>query len=109
MKKGIKIKFWTNSEDSMLKTCMTKFKNGNTVAKWAAPKLNRTESSVQQRVSFLTYNPNPKYRVPGEKRTYAPRVQKPTESKGIAIPQGFTFDIKPSKAVMYSDHVRLYF
>jgi hypothetical protein len=36
-------------------------------------------------------------------------VRKQRVEKGVNIPKGFTFDIKPSKAVMFSDHVRLYF
>jgi hypothetical protein len=108
MKKGLKVRFWTPSEDQMLRTCIAKFKSGNAAATWAAPKLGRTAASVQQRISFLTYNLNPTYRKPREQKQPVVKV-KNNEQKGVTIPQGFTFDIKPNRAVMYSDHVRLYF
>ena len=99
------IKFWTPSEDNMLKTCMVKFKNNRQAAIWAAEKLGRTMNAVYLRIEKLSENPTPEYRRMRTKTSYA----KKQEVKGINIPAGFTFDIKPSKAVMFQDHVRLYF
>lgn len=100
------IKFWTESEDQMLRTCMTKFKSGNSAAKWAAPKLDRTVASVQQRICFLSTGSVPSYRTKREKRVVKKREK---VQKGVVLPAGFTFDIKPNRVVMFTDHVRLYF
>jgi hypothetical protein len=112
MKKGLKLRVWTPSEDNALRTCMVKFKNATAAAEWAAPKLGRTKASIQQRLSLLKYV-TPKYPTRVKKNTEI--VKKAVvetnvkEQEGVTIPQGFTFDIKPTRAVMYSDHVRLYF
>lgn len=98
-------KFWTPSEDNMLKTCMSKFNSYYKAAQWACTKLDRSQVSVYSRIIFLSQNPTPTYR---PERKTLPSVKK-QEKKGINIPAGFTFDIKPSKAVMFQDHVRLYF
>jgi hypothetical protein len=117
MKKGLKLRVWTPSEDNALRTCMAKFKNATAAAEWAAPKLGRTKASIQQRLSLLKYV-TPKYPTRAKKNIEVVKkavVETPVvetnvrEQEGVTIPQGFTFDIKPTRAVMYSDHVRLYF
>jgi hypothetical protein len=111
MRKGLTLKLWTVSEDNALRTCMAKFKNASAAAEWASPKLGRTKSSIQQRLSLLKYV-TPTYSKPGKKSVAVKKAVVETSVKqqeGITIPQGFTFDIKPNRAVMYSDHVRLYF
>jgi hypothetical protein len=122
MKKGLKLRVWTPSEDNALRTCMAKFKNATAAAEWAAPKLGRTKASIQQRLSLLKYV-TPKYPTRAKKNievvkkavVETPIIETPVvetnvkEQEGVTIPQGFTFDIKPTRAVMYSDHVRLYF
>lgn len=100
------VKFWTESEDQMLRTCMTKFESGNSAARWAAPKLDRTVSSVQQRISFLSRGITRTYKVPREKKVIKKNA---VVQKGVTLPTGFTFDIKPSRVTMFEDHVRLYF
>lgn len=116
MRKGLTLKLWTVSEDNALRTCMAKFKNASAAAEWASPKLGRTKSSIQQRLSLLKYV-TPTYSKPGKKSVAVKKavVETPVvetsvkQQEGITIPQGFTFDIKPNRAVMYPDHVRLYF
>lgn len=104
MKKGSTLKFWTISEDNALRTCIAKFKTDTEAASWAAEKFGRTISSVYQRIMRIKK---------GEAMTYrelpAKQVKRTKSDNGIMIPKGFTFDITPSKAVMFEDHVRLYF
>lgn len=98
-----KFKFWTISEDNALRTCLSKFKNDASAAKWAAEKFQRSVGSVYQRIVLIKS---------GKQITYKERkikTVKEPKSDGFNIPEGFTFDIKPSKAVMFKDHIRLYF
>ena len=103
-----KFKFWSSTEDNALRTCISKFKNDVKAAKWASKKLDRTVASVYQRINLIKSGKEIKYKILNE-------VPKPivdvvvNEEKGLNIPKGFTFDIVPSKAVMFVDHVRLYF
>lgn len=94
-------KFWTSSEDNALRTCLAKFKNDMQAAKWAAGKFERSVGSVYQRIMLIKS---------GKEITYKElKPVRQVKEKGINIPKGFTFDIKPTKAVMFEDHVRLYF
>jgi hypothetical protein len=106
MKKGSPIKFWTISEDNALRTCITKFKTDVEAAKWAAEKFDRTVSSVYQRITFIKQGKEFTYR---EQKAEKTPVKKTKSNEGVVIPAGFTFDIAPKRAVMYTDHVRLYF
>jgi hypothetical protein len=102
----MKVKFWTPEEDSIVKNALEKFESGLSAAKWAAPKLGRTVASVQLRTSRIARGMDISYRTARVKKTV---VKKENVNKGVNIPKGFTFDIQPKRAVMYTDHVRLYF
>jgi hypothetical protein len=85
---------------------LKKFDSGLAAAKWAAPRLGRTVASVQIRTSILVRGLDVSYRTLRPKRV---AKKKENVNKGVTIPAGFTFDIKPTRAVMFTDHVRLYF
>jgi hypothetical protein len=106
MRTGKTIKFWTISEDNALKTCISKFKTDMEAAIWAAEKFGRTVSSVYQRITFIKQGREFTYR---EKKAETTSVKRTKSNEGVVIPAGFTFDIQPKRAVMYTDHVRLYF
>jgi hypothetical protein len=99
-------KFWTRSEDNALRTCLSKFKNDYQAAKWAAEKFDRTVEAVYQRILIIKSG---KVIVYKEAKAETPVVKKAKEEQGVTIPKGFTFDIQPTRAVMFEDHVRLYF
>lgn len=99
-----KFKFWTISEDNALRTCLSKFKNDASAAKWAAEKFERTVGSVYQRIILIKSGKQISY-----KERKIKTVKPSKKDNGFNIPEGFTFDIKPSKAVMFKDHIRLYF
>ena len=116
-----KFRFWSSTEDNALRTCIGKFKNDVKASRWAARKFDRTESSVYQRIMLLksgkeiSYDMLTRSKALKEAKEAAklvvqkePTPQIPLE-KGVSIPKGFTFDIQPSRAVMFEDHVRLYF
>ena len=106
MKSEKTFKFWTISEDNALKTCITKFKTDMEAAIWAAEKFDRTVSSVYQRITFIRQGKEFTYK---EKKAETTPVKRIKSNEGVVIPAGFTFDIAPKRAVMYTDHVRLYF
>jgi hypothetical protein len=114
-----KFRFWSSTEDNALRTCISKFKNDVKASRWAARKFDRTESSVYQRIQLLrsgkeiTYNMLNRVKDAAKDAAKLAVQKEPTPQvaleKGVNIPKGFTFDIQPSRAVMFEDHVRLYF
>lgn len=113
-----KFRFWSSTEDNALRTCIGKFKNDVKASTWASKKFGRTESSVYQRILLLKSGKEISYNMLNRSKA-AKQIakvvveKKPTPQvaleKGVNIPKGFTFDIQPSRAVMFEDHVRLYF
>lgn len=85
------IKFWTKEEDKQLIDLYKKTENQSEVARTMHRKLGRTVMATQFRLSKLV------------------RKKTKPDSKGVTLPAGFTFDIKPNRVVMHNDHVRLYF
>lgn len=101
MKHQKTFKFWTEEEDKAIRTCISKFDNLGEACKWLAPKLDRTEKAIYVRMCNMKLNA-------GKFVAYKKSKRAKTESQGIAIPKGFTFDFTPTRAVIYSNHVRLY-
>jgi len=93
----MKIRFYTPQEEARMLEVYKTSKNQAQASIVLAKEFKRKVGNVQVKLSNLL-------RQRGESNRKAKE-----ESKGITIPQGFTFDIKPNRAVMYSDHVRLYF
>ena len=97
------IKFWTKEEDKMIAVVFKKTKSQSETARILENRINRSFWSIQTRVSKLFGNNKvlPKNKVLGKNKVI--------ENKGVTLPTGFTFDIKPNRVVMFEDHVRLYF
>lgn len=94
-------KFWTKEEDALLLKTYEKCQSQSETARILAPKLGRNFHAVQGRTSKLLLHPN---------RVKYTRSRKSSDkTKGVTLPAGFTFDIKPTRVVMFTDHVRLYF
>jgi hypothetical protein len=93
----MKIKFYTPEEEARMLEVYKTSKNQAQASIILAKEFKRKIGNVQVKLSNLL-----------RKRAESVRKSR-EESKGINIPQGFTFDIKPNRAVMYPDHVRLYF
>ena len=98
MKKKRTIVFYTPSEEKRMIEVYKTSKNQVEAARILAKEFGRNVGNVQVKLSTLL-----------RKGGSTNRSAKKNESKGVAIPKGFTFDIIPSKAVMFADHVRLYF
>lgn len=88
-----KIRFYTEKEEKRMLEVYKTSKNQSAASRILAKEFGRNLQGVQVKLSLLLR----KQGKPEKKE------------KGINIPAGFTFDIKPSKAVMFQDHVRLYF
>ena len=90
--------FWSPSELKAAKTCIEKFSNINDAANYLAPKINRSVGTVVQQMYKIKNADNPK------------NVNKPKlQLESIKLPQGFNFELHPSKAVMYQDRITIYF
>lgn len=87
------IRFYTQAEEKRMLQVYKTSKNQADASRILAKEFGRNLQGVQVKLSMLL-------------RKEGKPVKK---EKGINIPAGFTFDIKPSKAVMFKDHVRLYF
>lgn len=94
------IKFWTKEEDKMIAVVFKKTQSQSETARILTKELNRSVQSIQIRTSKLF----------GTRDTYKRKANKSSSvTKGVTLPTGFTFDIKPNRVVMFTDHVRLYF
>jgi hypothetical protein len=102
-----KTHFWTPGELMQVKEAISKFKNGRKAAEFLHKVFqHRSYAAIYQKVLSL------KARTVKQTKTTTvttPAAAIPTEPKGITVPKGFTFDINPSRAVLFEDHVRLYF
>lgn len=94
-------KFWTPKEDSLLLKTYEKCQSQSETARILAPKIGRNFHSIQGRTSKLLLNP--------DRIKYTRGKKSDDKNKGVKLPSGFTFDIKPARVVMFNDHVRLYF
>lgn len=107
-----KVTFWTKEEDDILRNALSKFKNDRQASIWVAKQINRTQISVYNRIRLLENERYvPRYVTPRniEKiRVSKKKVEQP-EAKGVTLPAGFTFDIKPARVVLFEDHVRMYY
>ena len=105
---------WTTKEVTLAKQTL-KLMSGNQTkaARILSEKLDRPVASIQVKLCLLAKkHPSLRKKTVNVKKTVVKTPVVETNIKdqdGIAVPQGFTFDIKPNRAVMYSDHVRLYF
>jgi predicted transcriptional regulator len=86
--------FYTPAQEKRMIEVYKTSKNQAEASKKLATELKRNPGTIQVKLSKLL------------RGDVSKRKQEP---KGVLIPQGFTFDIKPTKAVMFQDHVRLYF
>lgn len=94
------IKFWTKEEDKMIAVVFKKTQSQSETARILTKELGRSVQSIQIRTSKLF----------GTRDTYRRKANKNSSvTKGVTLPTGFTFDIKPNRVVMFTDHVRLYF
>lgn len=92
-------KFWTKEEDALLLKTYEKCKSQSQASRILAPKLGRNFHGIQVRISKLLNDPN----------SVNYTRNKKSGEKGVKLPAGFTFDIKPNRVIMFNDHVRLYF
>jgi hypothetical protein len=94
-----KFRFYTPEEVKRMLEVYKACGNQTEAARKLTKELNRPVHLIQVKLSLLLKN-----------NGTAKRSSKgQNDPKGVTIPAGFTFDIKPSKAVMFNDHVRLYF
>lgn len=92
-------RFYTKQEVRRIKQVYEQTNSQVETGRILAAELGRTPASIQMKASNMFGRNNVR------------SIERETKSSdnGFTIPQGFTFDIKPSKAVMFKDHVRLYF
>jgi hypothetical protein len=97
-----KVKFYTAEDQKRMIEVYKNSENQAEASRKLAKELKRNVGSIQVKLSQLL-------RTSGTITSRSRKEENKEQNKGVLIPKGFTFDIKPSKAVMFSDHVRLYF
>jgi hypothetical protein len=89
------VRFYTKQEEKRMLEVYKSCNSQVEAARLLSKELKRDSGNIQVKISsLLRKNNSPKKNI---------------EEKGITIPAGFNFDIQPKRAVMYTDHVRLYF
>lgn len=84
--------FYTRQQIKELKTVAASGEPATKVAKRLSRQWNRSEAGVYAKICTL--------------RKTGGKLKK---ENGMALPAGFSFDFKPTKAEMFKNHVRLYF
>ena len=101
-----KIIFWTTPELKQAKECLIKNDNNVSAAtRELTKKLRRPAQGIMFKLHQIKNISNP---VAGRKRMgEGKKINKP--GSALVLPQGFSFDFKPTRAEMFKNHVRLYF
>jgi len=88
-----KFRFWTKTEDALLKGIYNSSANTKNTVERLKGKIDRTPGSIINRIHILF----------GKKRI-------PKEGmKAISLPEGFSFDLKPNRVVLHKNKVEVYF
>ena len=105
---GNKINFWTPGELNVVRETISKFKSTRRACKHLhAAFQHRSYAAIYQKVWAMRTKMDNEVSVTPV--TTITATATPAEPKSITVPKGFTFDITPSRAVLFEDHVRLYF
>lgn len=108
-----KIKFYTEEEKEIIKSAIASGESFPSISKRLSIEFNREERAIYQKllvfkktipVSSLAEIRAKKIWIDAKKTP----VKEPTEI-GIEVPNGMTFEGKPKKIMLHSDHFRIYF
>jgi hypothetical protein len=84
--------FYTEEQNKELKKLAAGNEKGTVIARRLSKQWKRPQAGIYCKISTL--------------RKTGGKLKK---ESGMALPSGFSFDFKPTKAEMFKNHVRLYF
>lgn len=113
------VKFYTVEEQKIMKQHLSTGQTRRSVARKLAIMFNRTEYAVYQKLARVKVD-NVKLKpealtlasIRAKKElqdSYRPIVEQQPAEVGINVPHGMTFEGKPKRISLHSDHFRIYF
>jgi hypothetical protein len=122
-----KLKFYSEEEIIIMKTDIATGEPIKQIAKRLSKKLDRPASGLEQKMYSLKKHvpviakwngPTLRRRTRGkykkattnvQKINFEPIVKQQPAEIGVEVPHGMTFEAKPKKIMLHSDHFRIYF
>lgn len=112
-----RVKFYTAEEKNIMKQMLSSGESKKTIARKLAIQFNRSEYGIYQLLGKLrSFDPEVKpaisittIRAKREAQETKPVVEQQTTEIGVEVPHGMTFEGKPKKIMLHSDHFRIYF
>ena len=101
-----KINFYTAEEKNIMKQMLSNGKSKMSVARELAWQFNRTKYSVYQKLNKLETS---NVKLKPEELNFKPEIKQESAEIGIDVPHGMTFEGKPKRITLHSDHFRIYF
>lgn len=114
----IKLKFYSEEEIIIMKTDIATGESIREIAKRLSKQFNRPFINVEQklyklrrRISNIDKWNGPKLKKTAIKKSVKTSIvkEKQPAEVGIEVPDGMTFEGKPKKIMLHSDHFRIYF
>jgi transcriptional regulator len=114
----IKLKFYSEEEIIIMKTDIATGESIREIAKRLSKQFNRPFINVEQklyklrrRISNIDKWNGPKLKKTAIKKSVKTSIvkEKQPAEVGIEVPHGMTFEAKPKKIMLHSDHFRIYF
>lgn len=114
----IKLKFYSEEEIIIMKTDIATGESIREIAKRLSKQFNRPFINVEQklyklrrRISNIDKWNGPKLKKTAIKKSVKTSIvkEKQPAEVGIEVPHGMTFEGKPKKIMLHSDHFRIYF
>lgn len=116
------VKFYTVEEKNIMKQMLSSGENRRSVARKLAIQFDRSEYALYQKLGAIkntipTLKPSVvnqcKSKIKQEKINFEPDLHKTKEQQpadiGVDVPHGMTFEGKPKRITLHSDHFRIYF
>ncbi len=106
------VKFYTLEEENIMKKAISSGETIKSIAARLAVEFNRPIPGLSQKLNTLKKQiPSIKPRLVKQKFNFQPEPvveQKPADI-GVDVPHGMTFEGKPKRISLHSDHFRIYF
>lgn len=103
------VRFYTEKEETIMKKAISSGEPIKSIARRLSDQFNRPTYGLCQKLHQLKKQiPNIKSRVYKEKLNFEPAIEQPADI-GVDVPHGMTFEGKPKRITLHSDHFRIYF
>lgn len=106
------VRFYTAKEEEIMKKAISSGETIKSIAARLAVEFNRPIPGLSQKLNTLKKQiPSIKHRLVKQKFNFQPEpiVEQQPADIGVDIPHGMTFEGKPKRISLHSDHFRIYF